>query len=81
MAESRCMCAHSKILYIFMCIFENSHKILEKIITGKKVKCLHPKINIMSTKNNYCGSPTSVSLTQLITNLSVILPLIKKQLL
>ena len=77
MAESRCMCAHSKILYIFMCIFENSHKILEKIITGKKVKCLHPKINIMSTKNNYCGSPTSVSLTQLITNLSVILPLIK----
>lgn len=59
-----------------MC-FENSHKILEKITTRRKVRCLHPKINIMSTKNNYCGSPISVSLTQLITNLSVILPLIK----
>lgn len=77
MAESRCMCAHSKILSIFMCILENSHKILEKITMGKKVRCLHAKINIMSTKNNYCGSPISMSLTQLITNLSVILPLIK----
>lgn len=61
-----------------MCIFENSHKILEKITTRKKVRCLHT--NIMSTKNNYCGSPISVSLTQLITSLSVILPY-KKQLL
>ena len=48
MAESRCMCAHSKILSIFMCIFENSHKIPEKITTGKKVRCLHAEINIDS---------------------------------
>ena len=32
MAESRYMCAHSKILSIFMWVFGNSlHKILEKI--------------------------------------------------